>query len=69
MAIVGQRRWTAAYLVGMQAISQLYLPDKFTRASQLYGAIERINSAVSSASAFFFCKMKTDAFPFSAWIK
>ena len=26
-------------LVGMQAISQLYLPDKFTRASQLYGAI------------------------------
>lgn len=26
-------------LVGMQAISQLYLPDKFTRMSQLYGAI------------------------------
>lgn len=26
-------------LVGMQAVSQLYLPDKFSRASQLYGAI------------------------------
>ena len=28
-----------ATLVGMQAISQLYLPDRFDRASQLYGAI------------------------------
>ncbi len=26
-------------LVGMQAVSQLYLPSKFSRASQLYGAI------------------------------
>ncbi|MFT3852210.1 MAG: YhjD/YihY/BrkB family envelope integrity protein [Ilumatobacteraceae bacterium] len=26
-------------LVGMQAVSQLYLPDKFSRASQLYGAM------------------------------
>ena len=29
----------ALTLVGMQAISQLYLPDRFQRASQLYGAI------------------------------
>ena len=29
----------ALTLVGMQAVSQLYLPDKFSRASQLYGAI------------------------------
>ena len=29
----------ALTLVGMQAISQLYLPDRFERASQLYGAI------------------------------
>ena len=28
-----------ATLVGMQAVSQLYLPDRFDRASQLYGAI------------------------------
>ena len=28
-----------ATLVGLQAVSQLYLPDKFSRASQLYGAI------------------------------
>jgi uncharacterized BrkB/YihY/UPF0761 family membrane protein len=26
-------------LVGMQAVSQLYLPDKFSRASELYGTI------------------------------
>ena len=29
----------AGTLVGMQAVSQLYLPDRFSRASQLYGAI------------------------------
>ena len=29
----------AATMVGLQAISQLYLPDKLSRASQLYGAI------------------------------
>ena len=29
----------ALTLVGMQAVSQLYLPDRFNRASQLYGAI------------------------------
>jgi len=29
----------AATMVGLQAVSQLYLPDKLSRASQLYGAI------------------------------
>ena len=29
----------AGTLIGMQAVSQLYLPDRFSRASQLYGAI------------------------------
>jgi uncharacterized BrkB/YihY/UPF0761 family membrane protein len=29
----------AATLTGLQAISQLYLPDRFSRASELYGAI------------------------------
>ncbi|MET0326817.1 MAG: YhjD/YihY/BrkB family envelope integrity protein, partial [Ilumatobacteraceae bacterium] len=30
---------TSLTLVGMQAVSQLYLPSRFTRASELYGAI------------------------------
>ena len=29
----------ALVLAGLQAVSQLYLPDRFDRASQLYGAI------------------------------
>jgi uncharacterized BrkB/YihY/UPF0761 family membrane protein len=29
----------AATMIGLQAVSQLYLPDKLSRASQLYGAI------------------------------
>jgi uncharacterized BrkB/YihY/UPF0761 family membrane protein len=41
----------AGTLAGMQAISQLYLPDKLQRASQLYGAI---GTTIVTLGWFFF---------------
>jgi membrane protein len=41
----------AGTLAGMQAISQLYLPDKLERASQLYGAI---GTTIVTLGWFFF---------------
>jgi uncharacterized BrkB/YihY/UPF0761 family membrane protein len=40
----------ATVLAGMQAVSQLYLPDRFERASQLYGAI---GTAIVTLGWFF----------------
>ena len=50
-ALLPGARLVGLTLVGMQAVSQLYLPDRLSRASELYGAI---GTTIVTLGWFFF---------------